>query len=176
MVLGIRYSDSEYRIPNTEYRLAATFDSQDAAQGLSIDSNRDEIVAGRDLVRNATESAKAATTGGCSAKRLRDESQRAKSTASSTTASLSGTPQQRAQLREERRIGRGIARLTAAFTPGSRQRSTGGRGARCRLTGPLVESAGRSEGRSAPPTTATSTTASAKSKALRQSLHVTCEQ
>src|SRR6266550_1370856 len=87
MVLGIRYSDSEYRIPNTEYRLAATFDSQDAAQGLSIDSNRDEIVAGRDLVRNATESAKAATTGGCSAKRLRDESQRAKSTASSTTAS-----------------------------------------------------------------------------------------
>src|SRR5438034_2836984 len=150
--------------------------AQDATQGLAVDSDGDEIVAGRDRRGTATKSAKAATTRGCSAKRLRDESQRSKSTASSTTASLSGTPQQVAQLREERRIGRCIARLTAAFTPGGRQCGASRRGARGRFTGTLVEPSRSVERRSAATTTTAASTASAKSKALRQSLHVTCEQ
>src|SRR5258705_9800371 len=69
-----------------------------------------------------------------------------------------------------------MPRLTAAFTPGGRQCSTSRRGARRRLTGTVVEPAGRIEGRSAAPTAAAPTAASTKPKALRQSLEIPGEQ
>src|SRR2546427_9370333 len=46
-----------------------------ARQRLPVNRDRDEIVAGRDLIRRATESAKASTTGGRPAENLRDKPQ-----------------------------------------------------------------------------------------------------
>src|SRR2546425_3511286 len=121
--------------------LAATsLHAQDAGQRLPVNRDRDEIVAGRDLIRRAAKSTEATAAGRCSAERLGNESQRAEAPpAPATAATLPGLPQQRAERREEARVGRRIARLAAALAPGSRQSRARGGCARRRFTGPLVE-------------------------------------
>src|SRR5438552_4551553 len=86
-----------------------------ARQRLPVNRDRDEIVAGRDLIRRATESAEAAAAGGRPAEGLRDKPQGAEATAA-TAATLPGLAQQRAERREEARVGWCIARFATTLT------------------------------------------------------------
>src|ERR1051326_7816161 len=154
-------------------KLFAAFHPQDARQRRAIDGERDEIVAGRDLIRPAAESAEPAA--GRATERLRDEPEGAKATTAATAPASPRFSQQIAERGEEARVGLIVARLAAAFTARCRQTRRIRHRARRRLAGPLDEATGRRKGR-APATAAATTTAAAEPEALRDPLHVTGEQ
>src|ERR1051325_2571494 len=160
-------------------KLFAAFHPQHARQRRAIVGERDEIVAGRDLIRPAAESAEPAAAGRAT-ERLRDEPEGAKAT---TTAAAPASPrfsQEIAERGEETRIGLVVARLAAAFTAGCRQTRRIRDRARRRLARPLDEATRCRKGRAAAPAAAppppATTAAAAKSEALRDALHVTGEQ
>src|SRR5207237_6795073 len=117
---------------------ATSLHAQDARQSLAVNGDRDEIVAGRDLVRRAAESAEPTATRGGATKCLRHEAERAKPTAAATSASLTRFAEQVAEGRQEGRVGRCVARFAAALAAGRRQHRPRRRGAWRGLTGPLV--------------------------------------
>src|SRR5437879_11415476 len=167
-------------VSRTAISLAATsLHANYARQRLPVNRDRDEIVAGRDLIRRATESAKASTTGGRPAESLRDKPQGSEaSPPPAAAAALSGLAQQRAERREEARVGWRIARFATALTPGG-QRSCRTRRARRCLAGPLHEPAvheGRSTAASTTTSTAPPSTGTAEPEPLRDPLHVTGQQ
>src|ERR1043165_6518667 len=146
-------------------KLFAAFHSQDARQRRAIDGELDEIVAGRDLIRPAAESAEPAAAGRAT-ERLRDEPEGAKAT---TTAAAPASPPfspEIAERGEETRIGLIVARLAAAFTARCRQTRRIRHRARRRLARPLDEATGRRKGRATATATAATTTA-AEPEALR---------
>ncbi len=109
--------------------LAATsLHPQDARQRLAVDRDRDEIVAGRDLVRSATEPPKAATsTNWSTTEGLSNEAEGPKTTTTSTTSRLARLAQQVAERRQERGIGRRVTGLAAPPTLAAGGRQRGGR-------------------------------------------------
>src|SRR5712691_7920390 len=126
--------------------LAAALHSQDSTQRLAVHGDGDEIISRRDgrCATEATEPAPpAATADRCATEGLRHESQRAEATTPAASR-LTGTPQQVAERREERGVGRAFAGLAAAFaaSPGCGQRAHRRRRARRRLTGTFDESSG----------------------------------
>src|SRR3989442_8768214 len=144
--------------------LAAALHSQDSTQRLPVHGDGDEIISRRDgrCATEATEPAPpAATADRCATEGLRHESQRAAAT-TAATGRLTGTPQQVAERREERRVGCALAGLAAAFaTPPRRgQRAYRRRRARGRLTGTFDESSAGQRRSSTPTATAPSTTKS----------------
>src|SRR4029077_3251738 len=98
--------------------LAATaLHAKYARQRLPVNCDRDEIVAGCDLIRRAAESAKASTAGRCSAERLGNESQCAEASSAPATT-LPWLAQQRAERCEEARVGWSIPRFPTTLTSG----------------------------------------------------------
>src|ERR1051325_1527914 len=149
-------------------KLFAAFHPQHARQRRAIDGERDEIVAGRDLIRPAAESAEPAAAGRAT-ERLRDEPAGAKAT---TTAAAPASPrfsQEIAERGEETRIGLVVARLAAAFTAGCRQTRRIRDRARPRLAPARDGAPPCRKGRAPAPR-------AAKSEALADALPVTGEQ
>src|ERR1041385_7859683 len=155
-------------------KLFAAFHPQDARQRRAIDGERDEIVARRDLIRPAAESAEPAAAGRATERR-RDNPEGAKAPPAAPPPASPRFSEQIAERGEETRIGLVVARLAAAFTAGCRQTRRIRDGARRRLARPLDEATSRRKGQAAAPAAAT-TAAAAKSEALRDALHVTREQ
>src|ERR1041385_3854328 len=132
-------------------KLFAAFHPQHARQRRAIDGERDEIVAGRDLIRPAAESAEPAPptppAAGSRTERLRDEPEGAKATTAATAPASPRFSEQIAERGEEARVGLIVARLAAAFTSRCRQTRRIRHRARRRLARPLDEATGRRKGR-----------------------------
>src|SRR5712664_1747109 len=156
--------------------LAAALHSQDSTQRLPVHGDGDEIISRRDrrCATATTEPAPPGAANRCPTECLRHESQRAAATAA-TTGRLTRTPQQGAERREERGVGRPFAGLAAAFATGSGERAQRRRCARGRLTGTFDESSGGKRRACATTTTAAATTGT-ESEALRETLHIAREQ
>src|ERR1051326_1420639 len=137
-------------------KLFAAFHPQHARQRRAIDGERDEIVAGRDLIRPAAESAEPAAAGRAT-ERLRDEPEGAKATTAATAPASPRFSEQIAERGEETRVGLIVARLAAAFTARCRQTRRIRHRARRRLARPLDEATGPPKGRAPPPPAATTT-------------------
>src|SRR5216683_399587 len=141
--------------------LATALHSQDSTQRLPVHGDGDEIISRRDrrCATATTEPAPPGAANRCPTECLRHESQRAAATAA-TTGRLTRTPQQGAERREERGVGRPFAGLAAAFATGSGKRANRRRRARSRLTGTFDESScdkRRSRATTAPPAAASTT-------------------
>src|SRR5216683_6476569 len=114
--------------------LATALHSQDSTQRLPVHGDGDEIISRRDrrCATATTEPAPPGAANRCPTECLRHESQRAAATAATaaTTGRLTRTPQQGAERREERGVGRPFAGLAAAFATGSGKRANRRRRAR----------------------------------------------
>src|SRR5881394_4230500 len=147
--------------------LASSLDAQHATQRLPVNRDRDEIVAGRDLVYRAAESTKPSTSCRRATERLRHEAECAEAaSAPAATATLPRPAQQVAERLQHARIRCRVA-LAAAFSTtshGCRRGASALRAGR-RLAGTVVEPALRVEHVTPATTTTAAAASSAKSEA-----------